>query len=779
MSGCKIFLRGTLIDFNRILTISLVLILAVESLFSQSTSRITQEIFAKKQGTDQLLSPGFDNEIFWTSTYANGKVYIGTAPNAHIYEVDPYPDSGFSPIAQIDLGSVGYQQVYGRKDIYALTSDSSYVYGGTSHTPFLFYFNPALPSPLIVAFGNSQLKDAGIKNLWDATIYNKNSQEKYIYFGTVTTGNLKIVKWIVRNPFEDNSNNDESSHWIPNQKIIILDYPSISFIQAYDVEIGKFNDLDVLYVGAYKDEMNKIFVIDLSTNQIINESELPPNSYFAQNFKADKFNDGYIWLFSEKISKYNLQTNSIVSEITPSTNYWKNWNDRDNFPYLNEYIYTADVRINTQTFPDSNSIVPYSPQEKAQLTGFYGKTMAVAPSINRIFTGYSWGNGKKNLFELITDSQFLPCYHKPINENELTKVSPSGGGYISGLAVSDHNIISSIYLSAIRLDRTYQKNEWLISNINCPLPFDAVQSDKIIVYGDYIIFGMYNRPYLRIESRSDPDYHRGVDLSVLYGMEPTNGKVSQGRIYSMVMTDNGTLVMGTGTSNITNLTSRLICMEFEELINTSTKYPDPKPFTDAVGKLDNGIFLSSLSFKSSPFGDRIYGIADNRYFFIKDIPLNFSDNKNIETIETYYELDPIERFPTSVLYHNGFIYIAECHNLNIIPDDKLKQTFDMNYTLGRNESYFRPWCGQFIHQPWVKNITLGNDGLLYAHYDGSLISFNSSDPLTTKEVYKVPGFDDNNINLAITCISIDYTDNSNDNIYMGTEGGKLFENVIK
>jgi hypothetical protein len=297
------------------------------------------------------------------------------------------------------------------------------------------------------------------------------------------------------------------------------------------------------------------------------------------------------------------------------------------------------------------------------------------------------------------------------------------------------------------------------------------------VHGDYIIFGMYNRPYLRIESRSDPNFHRGVDLTLLYGMEPKEGKVSQGRIYSMVMTDNGTLVMGTGTSNITNLTSRLICMDFYKLINASEMQPDPTPFTDVIGELDNGLFLNSLSFKSSSFGDRIYGTADNKFFFIKDIPLEFSNDENIETIETYYEVDPFERFPTSILYHKGYIYIADCKNLNVIPDEELQQTSDMDYAIGHYESFFRPWCGQFIHQPWVNNLTLGNDGLIYSHYDGSLISFNPTNPLTTKKIFNVPGFNANNINLAITKISIDYTNNSNDNIYIGTEGGKLFENI--
>jgi hypothetical protein len=724
-----------------------------------------------------LISPGFDNEIFWTSTYAHGKIYITTAPNAHIYEVDPYPENDFSPVAKLDLGSVGYSQVYGRKDIYALTSDDSYVYGATSHTPFLFYFDPAHSSPSIVAFGYSELKEAGIRNLWDATIYNKSPLEKSIYFGTVTTGNLRIVKWTVRNLLEEDESDQDSLSWIPIQRIDILNFPSINFFQAYDIEIGKYNNADVLYVGAYEDLVNKIFVINLTTDQIIKETELPPNGYYAQNFKADKYSDGHIWLFGEKISKYNVTADSVVSEITPGKGYWKNWNDRYNFSYLNEYIYTADARINTQTYPSLNSIIPYSPKGNAGWTGFYGKTMAAAPSINRIFTGYSWGNGDKNLFELITDNQTLPFYHKPIDEKDLTKVSPSGGGFISGLAVTDYQIISSLYLSAIRLDRTYPDNEWLISGINHPLPYDAVQSDKIIVHGDYIIFGMYNRPYLRVESRSDPNFHRGVDLTLLYGMEPVDGKVRQGRIFSMIMTDNGTLVMGTGTSNITNLTSRLICMDFNELINSSTMQPDPTPFTDVIGELDNGLFLSSLSFKSSSYSDRIYGTADNKFFFVKDIPLDFSNDENIDTIETYYEVDPFERFPTSVIYHNGNIYIAECKSLNIIPEKQLQQTSDMDYTIGRYESFFRPWCGQFIHQPWVKNLTLGNDGLIYSHYDGSLISFNPANPLATKQIYNVPGFDANNINLAITNISIDYTNYSNDNIYIGTEGGRLFENI--
>ncbi|MDP2304151.1 MAG: hypothetical protein Q8N03_17215, partial [Ignavibacteria bacterium] len=52
---------------------------------TQSNSKEVIELYKKSTITQQLVSPGYTKEILWYSTYFQGKLYVGTYPNAHLY----------------------------------------------------------------------------------------------------------------------------------------------------------------------------------------------------------------------------------------------------------------------------------------------------------------------------------------------------------------------------------------------------------------------------------------------------------------------------------------------------------------------------------------------------------------------------------------------------------------------------------------------------------------------------------------------------------------------
>ncbi|MDP2304150.1 MAG: hypothetical protein Q8N03_17210, partial [Ignavibacteria bacterium] len=51
----------------------------------QTNSKEVIELYKKSTITQQLVSPGYTKEILWYSTYFQGKLYVGTYPNAHLY----------------------------------------------------------------------------------------------------------------------------------------------------------------------------------------------------------------------------------------------------------------------------------------------------------------------------------------------------------------------------------------------------------------------------------------------------------------------------------------------------------------------------------------------------------------------------------------------------------------------------------------------------------------------------------------------------------------------
>ncbi|MDP3830419.1 MAG: hypothetical protein Q8Q47_04060, partial [Ignavibacteriaceae bacterium] len=301
----------------------------------QTNSKEVIELYKKSTITQQLVSPGYTKEILWYSTYFQGKLYVGTYPNAHLYRVNPYSNP---PTIEKDLGSIGYPGetnepdepgYYDMKIIQAITSDNHFIYGGVSLAQFLFYYNPVTEK--IHAFGNSEFRSKAIKGLYDAVKYTAINGDQYIYFGTFVNDKtkMKIVKWKVRE-----GTSPEGS--IPLKEFQIIDLNK-SFPIVNDLEIGKYLGRNVLYIGGNDGTNESIFIYDLElpSNPMIEVklNELSTSTQLhVSNFKADP-QENIVWIFDSKMRRVDLLQKSITHVITPTdTNGFKAYNIQQDYP---------------------------------------------------------------------------------------------------------------------------------------------------------------------------------------------------------------------------------------------------------------------------------------------------------------------------------------------------------------------------------------------------------------------------------------------------------------
>ena len=85
--------------------------------FGQLPDKFISEIYKKNQN-NVLVSPGFEKEILIGSTFMNGYLYVGTTPNAHIYEIDPNTNKIVK-----DFGPAGIDLTYDAKTVWELTNN--------------------------------------------------------------------------------------------------------------------------------------------------------------------------------------------------------------------------------------------------------------------------------------------------------------------------------------------------------------------------------------------------------------------------------------------------------------------------------------------------------------------------------------------------------------------------------------------------------------------------------------------------------------------------------
>ncbi|MDP2304149.1 MAG: T9SS type A sorting domain-containing protein, partial [Ignavibacteria bacterium] len=717
------------------------------------------ELYKKSTITQQLVSPGYTKEILWYSTYFQGKLYVGTYPNAHLYRVNAFSNP---PTIEKDLGSIGYPGetnepdepgYYDMKIIQAITSDNYFIYGGVSLAQFLFYYNPLTEKTH--SFGNSILRDQAIKGLYDAVKYTSINGDQYIYFGTFVNdiSKMKIVKWKVRE-----GTSPEGSIPLKEFQIIDLNKP---FPIVNDLEIGKYLGRDVLYIGGSDGTNESIFIYDLESpsNPMIEVkmNELSTSTQLhVSNFKADP-QENIVWLFDSKMRRVDLSQKSISHVITPpDTNWFKVNNIQQDYPIINNRIYLALGFIDRSSL----SFTLY-----ANNSVFVTRNKHLANS--SLVGVHSWANDPKILYNLGIYTNYM--ISRTIPEPSQIK-NPTGGGSISGLAIANSKLYSSVYFTEAELMTDANDPYWRVGDINGPNPLPgkgAVQSNKMITdkNNSMILYGLYKGPYLRKRSIFGT-YDQVYDLSQL------NPTLEQGRIYSMVLTDDNHLLLGTATVNYSTEPPAFILYDLSE--NNPPRI---------VAKADGGQYATSLSYLPMADKHRFYGTVDDNRVFVFDVNRNQTSSDPIIQIETNHN-SALYFYPTAVLStkDSQTILLADCHHLWVYNTSQINYSnnyFPPTDTINSTfyGQFFHPYCGfPSTEGGYVPQLLEGNDSLIYGFYNGTIFHFDlrALDIRQSLKKYTIPGYNENTLGLEISVIAEDGTNPYNNDIYIGTRSGKIF-----
>lgn len=757
------FHNGINLDKVRIRVIVCLFFLSIpaSNLSAQQEAGEIKEIFKKSSITNQLVSPGYAKEILWFSTVFRNRLYVGTYPNAHIYKINPYSNP---PIIEKDLGSVSYPGEtnepgepgsYDMKIIQAIISDSNYIYGAVSLVPHLFYHNPNTEKTH--SFGLNVLKAAFVKGIYDPVFYSDQMGNKYIYFGTIVdqTNNMKIIKWRIKS-----ANAPENS--LPEKYFEIIEFNK-PFPIANSIEFGKYNGRDVIYIGASNGTEDAIFIYNINGNPNdviqVNLSELNSALKLSViNFKSD-LKENHLWLFDYKIREANIFQKKITRVISSSDSVaFKAYNVQQNYPIYNNLMYTSLGYANLI----SNTFHSYSNN-----TVFVSRDRNLID--NSIVGANSWANDPKIFTSLNLNNYSVA---NSVLTEPSSIINPTGGGLISGLAVANRKIFSSVYFTEVELIAEVSDLFWRISDINGPNPGagkKATQSNKMIIdkNNNMVLYGLYNGPFLRRRALST-SYDQFHDLSYL---NPDN---DQGRITGMVLTDDNHLLMGTSPVSYASNPPKYI---YYDLSNSKS----PK----VIAKSDGGGFTTSLSYLAINNKHRFFGTIDDKWAFVFEVEKNLLDTITSPLIIPTYS-NPSGYFsPTSLLAaKNGQkIVLADCHHLWIYNASKLKTKND--FSLSGNaeavfyKAFFHLYCGEgtFDAKGYVQQFIEGNDGLIYGYFGGTLFHFDAfaANPRTTLVKYKIPGYNEHTPALEISNLAVDEIATNNKTIYIGTRSGKLFE----
>ncbi len=698
-------------------------------------------------------SPGFTKETIWSSTYLNGMLYVGTSPNGHLYKVNPN-----KKIIEEDLGSiVDANGTYTSKYIYAITNDGERVYGGTSFSPIIFSYDPTLNK--IIAFGNKYLRDKGVSHLFDATVFKSKTGKKYIFYATHNNNNeAMVLKWEVEKSTD--YRNLEPEHFL---ETITFNGKNIS---------NKVEHLEIGYISYNSLDDIPILLIKSGTSLIIYDLELLKEIKRIGNITAKTiFTDpdfkNRVWLFNSKnhsVRCLDILSGKYIYSANP-----KDWSRTEQKRYASsdkEFIYTYCGRINKKSFV----FEPY--KSKSKNTNLPLTSIQINPSDNEIFGIYRWATNPIYLFTVSKDN----LLGQPIILSEnFPQKNPSGGGYIVGLTINNRIMNVSFSQSSIELITNELKGNRQIKNIkgkDGAKYQSGVQADKIISNSEFIVYGIYSGPYLRVKSLRDKSVDKLIPVQNIIGDN------KQVRIRSIFISENNELIIGTGASvwetGIEKSKAKILFADLNEFKRTG------KLNIKVIGIVD-GYSINSLTYNNQGTRLRIYGTVTDVMNFqqIQKIFLYDFDRKKIKTIQSPISIPARfenSRTPSAILCDGGKIFLGDCHNLWIFEDRDIRNNNDFYKKGSMIKSFTRKWCsgGDESSNGIISQLIKGNDDKIYTFSDGSVYWIDPANPKNSKKQLTLQNFNINNLGLEITVLAIDESDRNNTDIYIGTKLGRVF-----
>ena len=722
------------------------------------------------------VSPGFQNESLYYSTFLNGNIFVTTSENGHVYKVSTNENK-----IVYDYGSVGYDLYYDLKQAGPLVNDGRYIYGSIYPNAQLFYFDPAPDKSLPNTYellDQSKLKENSITQFYDAEIF-EDQGYKYVLFGAkFNNQNKKSAKFVKWNIADTNN--------IKEYEIITLNgYPQ--FVE--NIEIANFiNDQGskkCVYLGITSQNnhhLEYVVVYDIIQNKVIFSLDLTITKYkdafgLIRNISADKSNPGVIWLFERtesdrfpiRITRFNINSRKYVTLKTS----WKRPYNKYYFKSLPGKIITNHAVVKTERNFNEACIERFNPRQNADLHSFNilfdGEEMVYGIDNSRgLQSKYIY---RVNLLEGRTITKSLI----PEPNNNIKK-NPSGGGAITSLLVNNKNLIGSLHNTFIEMKTNRASDSWAADNINGSIHKSlAVQADNILLvnddkYGQIYIYGLYSGPFIRIKSQIKDEFIEVRKKVIL----PTH----QVRIKDMTLTSDNQIIMATGSGDQSNDHPCLIRFDLSKYLHSG------EISFEKLGETTQGFAITQIDYQIYKGKHRVVGtvLASPSYgLFVYDIPsdwINLKPEIFVNVVSGYW--------PSSVKIYKNKIFVAAYHSLWTFENDSLSDSEDFSFKDGFKGARLYKYLFNYESKK-IKplQLILGNNNKMYCYSEAYLFEFDPEDIGTTHPnfnltKYSVPGYNPTKTpGLKISCITKDEGNSSNYTIYVGTYVGRIFTLNIK
>jgi hypothetical protein len=717
------------------------------------------------------VSPGFQNESLYYSTYLNGNIYVTTSANGHVYKISAETNE----IIQ-DYGSVGFDRYYDFKQGGPLVNDGHFIYGSIFPNPQLFYFEPTAnhsnKNPFYLLDQN-KLKENLITHFYDAEIF-EDRNHKYVLFGAKFNNQnkrtAKFVKW-----------NIADTKGIDDYEIITLNgLPQfVEDIETANFKVGQAIKKCV-YLGISSQNnhhLEHIIIYDLISNKIISSLNLTEAKYInafglVRNLSADKSNPGVIWLFERtesarfpiRITRYDFNSRRYV---TVKTN-WIRPYEKYHFNSLQGKIITNHAVIKTDEPFNEGSIERFDPLERADLHSF-----------NILFDGNetvygihnSRGLDKKYIYKVNLSCGGDITKNLIPEPDDSIKKDPSGGGVITSLLVNNNNLSGSLLNTFIEMKTSKISDRWEVNNINGSTAIPAaVQADKILMindekHGQVLIYGMYSGPFVRIVAKNNDELINIRDKITL----PTY----QVRIKDMKLTNDDQVIMATGTGDQSNDNAWLIRFDLNKYLSSE------KASLQKLGETDRGFSINQIDYQFYNGKHRVVGtvLAHSAYgVFVYEIPQDWKNSKpkiSVNVVPGYW--------PSTITFYKNKIFVAAYHGLWTFNNESINVSKDFSFKDGPiGVKYY-----QYLFYYESKEIKplqfmLGNNNKMYCYSQAYLFEFDPENigtayPDFNSTKYIVPGYNPTTApGLKISYITKDDGNNANHTIYVGTYVGRIF-----
>jgi hypothetical protein len=690
------------------------------------------------------------------------RLFLGTGTHGYLWEIkitNSLANNDSQPI--INHGKV-FTDKNANTKIRALVNDGRFIYGATSETPSLFFFDTKNNKIYNIKSLKDILKKESIWGFYSAAIY-EDGHNKYIFFATdkKPNGKLKIVRWkVIDTP-------------TVNDKIDFIDLNIVDNFVA-SITITKLNGEPVIVAGFSNKSELKILRRITSPNPLVESINLSSKGWKTSNIVGSIYSPGIVWLFNNggkpdeflSFVKYSLENKEckVIRTSRTSGNQFCNYYYQHNVGG-EDYIFTQQYRVSVK----SDKVQYYSSDIsfKERTSKLRGQSIVGTSNGNYVVSFAGWANSDRKL-DFINTHTLKGASNKKYLHTDNNFVFQNVSRQVISLGVLNKTVFMSWagYGNELILEDANPKSHWLINPLRSGKTIGTSVS-KIYSYNyDNIwktYYSIYDNPFLTVKTPRNSI--KRFEPFVILQKVINDPRQKFARTIKAV---NNYLFLGTEPywDEIKSTRGSLLVYD---LASRNLKL---------VGKLNNnsGKMIHSIDAVIHPDFPKskilIYGATGNGTFVY-----TFEKNQDSPKPMSYNTSVPA----TSVLVVEDDLYILTTGKGQIIKYAGLpRRTKDLNK---RPKEKIDLQCNTSGGE-----LILGNDGYLYAAYHDNRppnkswlkkIKIRGEFKLVEDIYYYESSESDWQI---ISAIAIDASDKSNIAIYVGFRGAdvkKIYQNSKK